>query len=107
MIRILKNVDNSNDRAQQLNQIEKLVVDKPVVIKEKKKPVEKIIEAPKELIRSSRSNKGQRITTRFDDEYPYERKTQNLKKNAKGVGQSTDSLFLANPSCPTILFLSQ
>ena len=53
-----KNVDYSNDRAQQLNQIEKLVVDKPVVIKEKKKPVERIIEAPKELIRSSRSNKA-------------------------------------------------
>ena len=41
-----KNVDYSNDRAQQLNQIEKLVVEKPVVIKEKKKPVEKIITEP-------------------------------------------------------------
>ena len=48
--------------------IDKLESDKPKVIKEKKKPVEKIIEAPQELIRSSRSNKGKRITTRFDEE---------------------------------------
>ena len=65
-----KNVDYTNERGRQLNMIDKLESDKPKVIKEKKKPVEKIIEAPKELIRSSRSNKGQGITTRFDDEYP-------------------------------------
>ena len=64
-----KNIDYSNDRAQQLNQIEKLVVEKPVVIKEKRKPVEKVIEEPKELIRSSRSNKGKRITTTYEDEF--------------------------------------
>jgi hypothetical protein len=53
-----ENVAYDNNRAKQLNQIEKLVVEKPKVIKEKKKPVEKIIEdveePPKELKRSSR-----------------------------------------------------
>ena len=62
-----KNIDYTNERARQLNMIDKLESDKPKVIREKK-PVEKIIEAPQELIRSSRTNKGKRITTRFDEE---------------------------------------
>ena len=60
LLKVDKDTDNvvyDNDRAKQLNQIEKLVVEKPKVIKEKKKPVEKIIEeeeAPQETRRSSR-----------------------------------------------------
>ena len=63
-----KNIDYTNERARQLNMIDKLETDKPKLIKEKK-PVEKIIEAPQELIRSSRSNKGKRITTTYEDEF--------------------------------------
>ena len=59
------NVDCTNERAKQLNLIEKLESDKPVVVKEKK-PKEKIIIEPKE--RSSRSNRGQ-AAVRYDDEY--------------------------------------
>ena len=62
-----ENVAYNNDRAKQLNQIEKLIVEKPKVIKEKKKPVENIIEdevveeePPKELKRSSRERKQKR-----------------------------------------------
>ena len=64
-----ENIDYTNERARELNMIDKLESDKPKVIKEKKKPVEKIIEAPQELIRSSRSNKGKRITTSYEDEF--------------------------------------
>lgn len=62
-----KNIDYTNERARQLNMIDKLESDKPKLIREKK-PVEKITEqeAPKE--RSSRSTRGKRITTRFDEE---------------------------------------
>jgi hypothetical protein len=65
------NVDYTNDRAKQLNLIEKLVTDKPAVVKEKEKPKEKVIEeeTPKELIRSSRSTKGARITKTYEDEF--------------------------------------
>ena len=70
-----ENVAYDNNRAKQLNQIEKLVVEKPKVIKEKKKPVEKIIEEdvieepeePKELKRSSRERKQKR-----DENFVYE-----------------------------------
>jgi hypothetical protein len=60
------NIDYSNERAKQLNLIEKLETDKPKVIREKKKPIEKIIqqeEAPKEppeLKRSGRIRKQNR-----------------------------------------------
>ena len=56
-----ENVAYDNNRAKQLNQIEKLVVEpKPKVIREKKQPEEKevieeeVVEEPKELKRSSR-----------------------------------------------------
>jgi hypothetical protein len=66
------NVNYNNQRAKQLNLIEKLeTTDKPKIIKKKKEAVKKIIEPPKEppeLIRSSRSNKG-KAAKRFDDEY--------------------------------------
>ena len=52
--------------------IEKLESDKPKVIREKKKPVEKIIEEEttiqEPVTRSSRSNKG-KAAIRYDDEY--------------------------------------
>ena len=48
--------------------IDKLESDKPKIIKEKEKPVEKITE-PQELIRSSRTNKGKRFTTSYEDEF--------------------------------------
>ena len=70
LLKVDKDTDNvayDNNRAKQLNQIEKLVVEKPKVIKEKKKPVENIIEddvveeePPKELKRSSRERKQKR-----------------------------------------------
>ena len=65
-----KNIDYTNERARQLNMIDKLESDKPKVIKEKK-PVEKIIEeeAPQDIRRSGRSTKGARITTSYEDEF--------------------------------------
>ena len=65
------NVDYTNERAKQLKLIEKLESDKPKVIREKKKPVEKIIEEEtiqEQVTRSSRSNKG-KAAIRYDDEY--------------------------------------
>ena len=65
------NVDYTNERAKQLNLIEKLESDKPKVIREKKKPVEKIIEEEtiqEPVTRSSRSNKG-KAAIRYDDEF--------------------------------------
>ena len=52
-----ENVAYDNDRAKQLNQIEKLIVEKPKVIKEKKKPVENIIED--EVVEEEPPSRGQ------------------------------------------------
>ena len=53
-----KNVIYDNDRANQLNQIDKLVIEKPNIIKEKPKKINNIVEdAPQELRRSIRERK--------------------------------------------------
>ena len=54
-----KNVSYYNIRANQLNQIDKLVIDKPIVVKEKVKKINNIVEkeAPQELRRSTRTRK--------------------------------------------------
>ena len=61
-----KNVSYDNNRANQLNQIEKLVVDKPVVIKEKVKKIVNNITVeeeatPQQLRRSTRVRKERDI----------------------------------------------
>ena len=62
-----KNVNYDNDRANQLNRIDKLVIEKPIVIKEKPKKINNIVEeAPQELRRSTRERKQKR-----DDDYLY------------------------------------
>ena len=64
-----KNIELNNERANQLNQLEKLVVEKPAkIIKEKVKPTEKETqeEPPQELKRSTRINKGKK-PSRFDE----------------------------------------
>ena len=55
-----KNVSYNNIRANQLNQIDKLVIDKPIAIKEKVKKINNIVveeEAPQQLRRSTRTRK--------------------------------------------------
>ena len=55
-----KNVSYNNIRANQLNQIDKLVIDKPITIKEKVKKINNIVveeEAPQQLRRSTRTRK--------------------------------------------------
>ena len=63
-----KNINYDNDRANQLNQIHKLVIEKPIEEKKKRLPKEKAIQEPQEIKRSTRNNKGQ-AAIRFDDEY--------------------------------------
>ena len=63
-----KNINYGNDRANQLNQIHKLVIEKPIEEKKKRLPKEKAIQEPQEIKRSTRNNKGQ-AAIRFDDEY--------------------------------------
>ena len=62
-----KNIEYTNERANQLNQIEKLVVDKPI---EKPKPINKPIDKPIEepIIRKSTRERKQKK----DDDYVYD-----------------------------------
>ena len=62
------NVEYNNERANQLNQLEKLILEKPIVVKEKaKKNKDTVVEAqPQELRRSTRERKQKR-----DDDYLY------------------------------------
>ena len=61
-----KNIEYTNDRANQLNQIEKLVVDKPIEKPKAIKPINKPVEEP--IIRkSTRERKPKK-----DDDYIYD-----------------------------------
>ena len=63
-----KNIEYTNERANQLNQIEKLVVDKPIPTEKPKaiKPINKPVEEP--IIRKSTRERKQKK----DDDYIYD-----------------------------------
>ena len=67
--RSTKNIEYSNDRANQLNQLEKLVVDKPITIVKPKaiKPTNKPIEEPTIIRQSTRERKPNK-----DNDYVYD-----------------------------------